>query len=237
MSKKSAEAERRARVAEMRKQQESAERRRTMLIAGIAGAVVLALVGVVVVVIIGQLKDRDITRVGVATAAAACDKTITDKTAGASVHVGPGTDQPDKVTIKYATVPPTSGEHYAQPEYPARAFYTATDRPKMETLVHNLEHGYTVLWYAPVRPRPSRTSSARSATWPAATRPPARRSSSSAPGTRPTARSPSGKTLALSHWGSRRAATASCAADVSGDAVKAFVAEYPYSDSPEPNGA
>ena len=29
----------------------------------------------------------------------------------------------------------------------ARKFYTADDRPALEALVHNLEHGYTILWY------------------------------------------------------------------------------------------
>ena len=28
-----------------------------------------------------------------------------------------------------------------------RKLYTADDRPELETLVHNLEHGYTILWY------------------------------------------------------------------------------------------
>jgi hypothetical protein len=236
VSKKSAEAERRARVAEMRKQQESAERRRTMLIAGIAGAVVLALVGVVVFVIIGQLKDRDITRVGVPTAAAKCDKTITDKTAGASVHVGPGTDQPDKVTIKYATVPPTSGEHYAQPEYPARAFYSEADRPKMETLVHNLEHGYTVLWYAPDLPTAKIDQLRKIGDL-------ARRDA--ATGAQKFIVSawdpaygalPSGKTVALSHWGVKGGYRQLCG-DVSGTAVREFVQAHPASDSTEPNGA
>ena len=29
----------------------------------------------------------------------------------------------------------------------ARKFYTAQDRPALGTLVHNEEHGYTILWY------------------------------------------------------------------------------------------
>ena len=28
-----------------------------------------------------------------------------------------------------------------------RKLYTADDRPELESLVHNLEHGYTILWY------------------------------------------------------------------------------------------
>ncbi|MGH3682534.1 MAG: DUF3105 domain-containing protein, partial [Natronosporangium sp.] len=33
-----------------------------------------------------------------------------------------------------------------------RGFYTPDDRPRVEQLVHNLEHGYTVLWYLPQVP-------------------------------------------------------------------------------------
>ena len=44
-------------------------------------------------------------------------------------------------------MPPSSGPHFAAPAVSERKFYTAADRPPLETLVHNLEHGYTVLWY------------------------------------------------------------------------------------------
>jgi hypothetical protein len=46
----------------------------------------------------------------------------------------------------YNSDPPTSGEHYA---VPAQAgFYTAEDDvPPDEQLVHNLEHGYVIIWY------------------------------------------------------------------------------------------
>jgi len=43
----------------------------------------------------------------------------------------------------YNSDPPTSGPHYAQPA--SAGFYDAA-LPD-ETLVHNLEHGYVVIWY------------------------------------------------------------------------------------------
>ena len=43
--------------------------------------------------------------------------------------------------------PPDSGSHYANPAPFTKHFYAEADRPAVETLVHNLEHGYTVVWY------------------------------------------------------------------------------------------
>ena len=56
---------------------------------------------------------------------------------------------PDPVV--YADAPPAFGQHWNEPGVaPAaftRKFYTSNDRPELEALVHNLEHGYTILWY------------------------------------------------------------------------------------------
>ena len=60
---------------------------------------------------------------------------------GTQDHVEPGTP------IAYGDAPPAFGQHYNVPDPMARKFYTSGDRPELGTLVHNLEHGYTVLWY------------------------------------------------------------------------------------------
>ncbi len=44
----------------------------------------------------------------------------------------------------YSSDPPTSGPHYAQP---AQAGFYSEAQPD-EQLVHNLEHGYVILWYS-----------------------------------------------------------------------------------------
>ncbi len=55
----------------------------------------------------------------------------------------PGHVQPGESHEPYNSDPPTSGPHYAQA---ARAgFYT--EAPPDELLVHNLEHGYVIIWY------------------------------------------------------------------------------------------
>ena len=49
--------------------------------------------------------------------------------------------------VDYAQTPPDSGKHYPTPAPFTKHFYAEADRPPVETLVHNLEHGYTVVWY------------------------------------------------------------------------------------------
>src|SRR6185436_3509445 len=56
-------------------------------------------------------------------------------------HIEPGEDH-----TPYNSDPPTSGEHYPVPA--EAGFYTAEDEvPPDEQLVHNLEHGYVIIWY------------------------------------------------------------------------------------------
>jgi hypothetical protein len=232
---KTAEKDRKARVEEMRKAQAAAERRRTMLVVGAATVVVLVLAGIVVKVVRDSQAEKDPATVGVALAAASCAPTTTDTPSGTQVHVGPQTDKPDVAKVKYTTVPPAFGEHFVSPAYPAAPFYTVQDRPKMETLVHNLEHGYTVLWYTQstpqaqvdelkkiadrVRSMPETSGKFIVSAW------------DDAYGT-----FPAGKTIGMSHWGAKTAHRQLCGS-VSGEAVKSFVTAYPYSDSPEPQGA
>src|SRR6476661_2895735 len=134
----------------MQREAKAAERRRTLLIVGVAVVAVVAIAAAVTFSIVtddSRVPGGELKSLGVAASAASCDPITDDPTTGSGTHVGPGTDKPDVTSVKYSTVPPTSGEHFVTPEYPNREFYTADDRPKMETLVHNLEHGYTILWY------------------------------------------------------------------------------------------
>jgi hypothetical protein len=225
---------RKARLEEMRRAQAAAERRRTALVVGAAVVVVLVLVGVVVKVVRDAQADKDVATVGVALASASCNPATNDKPNGTQVHVGPQTQQPNITKVDYTTVPPAFGEHFVTPAYPALPFYTQQDRPRMETLVHNLEHGYTVVWYTKATPQAqvdelkkiadrARTMSETSgkfivSAW------------DDSYGT-----FPSGKTIGISHWGANTAHRQLCGA-VSGEAIKKFVTAYPYSDSPEPQG-
>ena len=230
---KTADQNRKARVEQMRKTQAAAERRKTLLVVGAAVAAVLVLTAVVFKVVRDAQTERDVAAVGLTAAAAACDAVTTDPVAGSGVHVGPQTDKPDVKKVAYKTVPPTSGEHFVTPAYPARAFYTKDDRPAMETLVHNLEHGYTVLWYTSATPQAQVDQ--------------LKKISDNARAMKETGGKfivsawddaygafRSGKTIGLSHWGAKSGHRQLCGA-VSGEAIKAFVTKYPSTDAPEPN--
>ena len=207
---KTAEKDRKARVEEMRRAQAAAERRRTLLVVGAAVVAVLVLAGIVFKVVRDAQADKDVTNVGVALAAASCDPVTNDKPNGQQVHVGPQTDKPDVTKVNYTTVPPAFGQHFVTPAYPSLPFYTTADRPRMETLVHNLEHGYTLALVHLEDPagadRPAEEDRRPDAGHERDRRQVHRR----APGTTPTARSPRARRSACP-TGARRPPTGSCA--------------------------
>ena len=72
---------------------------------------------------------------------AGCDPVQENAATGNQEHVAEGTK------VEYAQSPPDSGKHYPSPASFTKHFYSTDDRPELETLVHNLEHGYTLAWY------------------------------------------------------------------------------------------
>jgi hypothetical protein len=236
VAKKSAEPDRKAKIEQIRKSQQGAERRRTMLVVGSAIAVIVVLAGIVTKVVLDETAKQDVTKIGVAAAAASCDAQVTDKApaSGSAVHVGPGTEKADITTVKYDTVPPSNGEHFATPAFPNNAFYTAADRPAIENLVHNLEHGYTILWYTSATPKAQVDELDRLSTLLRKTPETAQGKFIAAAWDETRGAFPAGKTVALSHWGASAGARQFCGA-LSGEAVQAFVKKNPYTDSPEPN--
>jgi thymidylate synthase len=223
--------DRRARVEELRRQQRAAERRKTVVFVSVAILIAAALIAVPGVQFYLNWRNdparRDFPSFGVAASAASCDPITTDPAAGVNEHVPPGT------RLRYATVPPTSGKHWPVPATISdRAFYTAEDRPPVEQLVHNLEHGYTVLWYdasvqgkqldeirdlaKKLRGDPKYQKFIAVAWDPAY------------------GKLPSGKTVALSHWSAGAGHRQLCG-QLSGAVVKSFMDTYPASDTPEPN--
>ena len=159
--------------------------------------------------------------------ASACRPEQTRPAEGNAVHVPRGT------RLTYPTAPPAYGPHWNEPGVaPAlgRTFYTAADRPELEALVHNLEHGYTLLWYDDtVDEDVARAIGAAFepadkvivAPWTAADE--AR-----------SGRFPAGTHAAMTHWSAdQRGVFAYCAAP-SGAALARFLDAHPIADSPEP---
>ena len=242
MATKSADRDRKAKIAEMQRQAKAADRRRTLTIVGAAGVVVALMAGAITYAIVtddNRVPGGDLSSLGVAASAASCDPVTTDKTVGSGAHVGPGTDKPTETTVKYTTVPPSSGAHYGAPEFPSRQFYTADDSPRIESLVHNLEHGYTVLWYdkaatdkqlATLRAVAKQANQSKAArdkfivsAWDTAY-----------------GAFPKGKPFALSHWSAeagdtkKQTGNRQLCGDVSGAVVNDFITKHPLTSAPEP---
>ena len=146
---KTAGGNRRQQLAALENQQKSAQRRRSagLLVICVVLAAALLSYPIYLVVKDSQASNAALADLGVAADAAGCDPVATHPASGNQNHVADGT----KVT--YDRTPPDSGPHYASPAPFTKRFYTADDRPAVETLVHNLEHGYTVVWYRDSAPQ------------------------------------------------------------------------------------
>jgi hypothetical protein len=153
----------------------------------------------------------------------------------------------DGTKVPYAQTPPDSGSHYASPAPFTKHFYAEADRPAVETLVHNLEHGYTVVWYRADAPDEQIQNLERiSKTFGSDDYNPADKFIAAPWSDADGAGFPAGKNVVITRWtadpnnpadvtqqrGVRQACT-----NVSGAAIKDFMAKYPTANSPEPNGA
>ena len=129
----------------------------------------------------------------------------------------------------------------------SEALLREADRPAVGTLVHNLEHGYTVVWYRDSAPQDQITALQQiSKTFSSDDYDPTKKFIA-APWTEADgAGFPDGKNVVLTRWTPTRPTRANAAtqkgvrqacAAVSGQAIKDFMAKYPSKNSPEPNGA
>lgn len=233
--KRAAVQDRRAKVEELRRQQRAAERRRTTIFIGIASVVGIGIIAAAAIPLINQGREqsRPYSEFGVGAAAAECDP-VTNDAAESATHV--------ETPVSYATLPPSSGDHFPSPVAGSRPFYTAEDTPAVEQLVHNLEHGYTILWYASTVSEADlqtledladrvRNDNDRNkfivAAWDESR-----------------GAFPEGKSIALSHWsasgegaGAQGLGHRQLCGQVSGEVVDQFMTLFPFTDAPEPNAA
>ena len=230
--------DRRAVLEQLKKEQQRAEKRRTSIIITASAVVALAIIAVPAYQLIRQEQAAagDLETLGQPADAAGCDDDTTESAKGNNDH------RPQGEQISYEQSPPAFGPHYDTTAEFSRKFYSASDRPEVEFLVHNLEHGYNVLWYdetvaddadqlAAVRAISKKFEGTEmsdkfiAAPWTAEDGDPF----------------PDGKHVALTHWsvgedpegGEQVGVWQYCAAP-SGEAVAQFVEDWPYSDAPEP---
>ncbi|MEO9325947.1 DUF3105 domain-containing protein [Nocardioides sp. C4-1] len=146
---KTAKTDRQRLIDETLKKQRTGEKRRGNAI--VAGAVLIALVIIGVAagpVVFERFRvsayaDTPVNEIGAGPDV--CQDVIEKEGTDVGNHV----DQPQTVT--YDTAPPAFGAHWnvagVAPAAYSEKFYEADDRPPLEALVHNLEHGYTIMWY------------------------------------------------------------------------------------------
>ena len=250
MAKKPAKTDRQAVIDQLRKKQRGGERRRGFMIVGVCALVALLIVGAAAFKPIkdwwdGRAFDK-LSLAQIGAPASTCEKVTTKPAAGNQDHVPEGT------AVQYTTAPPAFGAHWnvagVAPAPMERKLYTATDRPALEALVHNLEHGYTIVWYddtiakddaamkelSGIAAKFTGTSNFRykfkAVPW----------TSADENGKK----FPTGEHIAFTHWSaggagetdaSKQLGVFQYCSDVSGAALKTFMDDYPYFDSPEPN--
>lgn len=257
MANKSLNKDRKAVINDIRKKQGRAERVRGAAIVGVCVVIALLIVGIPAGMILtdvfksSKYDDVALQDIGKSTKAAGCQKVTEMAADGNQNHIATGTQQ------TYATAPPAFGPHWNEanvaPADMSRKFYTPGDRPELEALVHNLEHGYTIVWYdetvsedelnvlRAIGDKFAGTSNFRykfiAAPWTAADA-----KETAVAGDKKT-EFPSGTHIALTHWyadpanpseASTQKGVFQYCKDVSGEAIKDFMVAYPYTDTPEP---
>ncbi len=238
--------ERQAKIDAIRGQQRSEERRRGLMIIGVCTAVALLIVGAAAY---GPVKNwwesrefagLELTAIGAP--ASSCQDVVTEPASGNAEHV----DSSEQVT--YDKAPPAYGPHWNEaglaPASFERKMYT-DDRPELESLVHNLEHGYTILWYDETIADDDAAMQELQALADKFSDSDNQRSKFiAAPWTAEDGDAfPDDQHVAFSHWsvgadgdpsGEQLGVWQYCSA-VSGEALDTFMQDYPYTDSPEPN--
>jgi hypothetical protein len=241
--------ERQAKIDAIRGQQKSAEKRRGLMIVGVCVVLALLIIAYPVYNIVterqelGEFNDLDLAAIGAP--ASSCQDVEEVPATGNAEHV-PSTEQ-----VTYDTAPVAFGPHWNElglaPAPFERKFYSPEDRPELESLVHNLEHGYTVLWYddtiaadedavLEIRGLARKFSDSDNQ----------RSKFIAAPWTADDGDAfPEGQHVAFSHWsigddgdpsGEQTGIFQYCS-ETSGEALEQFMTDYPYTDSPEPNAA
>lgn len=227
------------------------ERFRGLVVAGV-GVVVAAVIVAVAAYSMGSSEDQAVRDLAdqpldeLGAPASSCQPVTTAPLAGSVRHVRTGKQ------VVYPTAPPAYGSHWNEPGVaPApfsRKFYSEQDRPELESLVHNLEHGYTIVWYdETVAGDDDQLDVAKAiaekfegyddvryklivAPW-------------KADDVAESGAFPEGSHVAISHWSiggaeavnlSQQAGVVQYCSEPSGAALESFMETYPYADSPEP---
>ena len=244
---KPAKTERQKVIDDIRKQQKRADKRQGFLIVGVC--VVIA-VGIIIAAVwqpvmnsldMRAYNDKALSEIGAP--ASVCEDITTKPANGNQEHV------PDGQQVTYEDAPPAFGSHWNNAESPARMsakFWKESDRPELETLVHNLEHGFTIVWYDETIADDDEAMTELEAVgkkFPGTTN--MRYKFYAAPWTSEdvdeSGAFPDGQHIAFTHWSADKDDPTKSngvwqyCSKPSGEALDEFMLEYPYFDSPEPD--
>ncbi len=247
---KPAKTDRQAVIEQMRKKQKSADQRRGFAIIGVCVLVAALIIGAAAYKPIKDWWDgREFDSLALAdigAPASACQDIETKKADGNQNHLPTGTP------VEYKDAPPAFGAHWNEsgvaPAPFARKFYSPEDRPQLEALVHNLEHGYTLLWYdQTIADDDTDVNELRAIAEKFAGTDNFRYKFIAVPWTSEDengASFPDGQHIAFTHWSaggtgetdaSKQEGAWQYCTEISGAALDSFMKKYPYFDSPEPN--
>jgi hypothetical protein len=247
---KTAKTDRQAVIEQMRRKQKGADRRRNFAIVGVCILIAVGLLAAAIVpIVLDKLDERKFNSTALAdigAPASSCQDVTLKKADGNQQHVPTGTP------VDYKEAPPAFGAHWNEagvaPAPFARKFYTDQDRPALEALVHNLEHGYTILWYdSTIADDETKLNEVEGiANKFEGSTDDMRDKFIAAPWTSTDengAKFPDGQHVAFTHWSAggtgetdaskQQGAFQYCSAP-SGAALEDFMKKYPYFDSPEP---
>ena len=234
---------RRDRLASFEATRKKEQRRRSFALLGICLVLALALLAYPLYLFVDDYRTsrRSVSEIGVTAAAAGCDAPTENAATGNQEHVEEGTP------VDYAQTPPDSGPHYATAAPFTKHFYSTDDRPEVQMLVHNLEHGYTIAWYRDTAPQEQVTQLQQIArTFSDDAYEPTDKFIAAPWSEADGAGFPKDKNVVLTHWYADPANPGNAAqqkgirqtcTSVSGAAIRDFMTKYPFSDSPEPNAA
>ena len=247
-SSKSEKSDRRQVIDEIRRKQKGADRRQGMAIVGVCVLIAVLLIGIAAYPQIRSAFDtqkwsgKSVDEIG---AEASVCKAVTEKEAtGSQEHMPTGQQ------VTYTDAPPAFGPHWNEagvaPAPFTDRFYTKDSRPELEQLIHNSEHGYTILWYDATTADDSDQIAAIRAIAKImdASDSNQRLKFKAVPWTKADAKEvgkdfPKGQHIAFTHWRvdrdtDKQYGVWQYCSETSGAALDEFMDTYPFTDSPEP---
>jgi len=238
---KSEKSERQKVIDDIRRKQRSAESRQGAIIVGVCIVAALVIIAFAaynpVRTWFEQRKYDDEALADIGGPASVCGEVTTKDATG-------NQDHRDGEQITYPEAPPAFGPHWPNPEPLEDRFYTADSRPELEVLIHNLEHGYTILWYDETAADDAGTLGELKAISDRLNDSDTnnRLSFKAVPWTSEDGKDfPDGQHIAFTHWSADEATGKSTGvwqycSEPSGEALEEFMKDYPYFDAPEPLG-